>query len=162
MAEYSSNAKGNLGVALGGTSLGLGLLSGAGSLLGMLGGGTATDDRHVTRHELDLIREIMEKDQKIAIADSEAYTDKKLVDVYTALNKADREIRDKIDANYKEQVKINADQAVYNGVNTATLNCMRGHIDELLNLSVRRIPNSSVCPGWGTVTVTPTGGTTTA
>lgn len=155
MAEYSSNGKGNLGVALGAVGTGLGLLGGMGTLGSGLIGGIAQDDKHVTRHELDLIREIMEKDQKIAIAESENYTDKKLVEVYTALNKADREIRDKIDANYKEQVKINTDQAVYNGVNTATLNCMQSHIDELLALTARKVPNTSVCPGWGPVTVTP-------
>lgn len=164
MAEYSSNGKGNLGVTLGAIGTGLGLLGGMGDLgAGLLGGGATTyEDRHVTRHELDLIREIMEKDQRIAIADSENYTDKKLVEVYTALNKSDREIRDKIDANYKEQVKINTDQAVYNGVNSSTLNCMQSRIDELLALTARRVPNTSVCPGWGPVTVTPGGGTTTA
>lgn len=134
---------------------GLGVLGNMGNLGGILGG--ANDDRHVTRHEIDLIREIQTKDQQIAIADSENYTDKKLVEVYAQLAKQDKEINAKIDANYKEQQAVNMQQAVYNGTNNATLACMQNHIDELLALTARKVPNTSVCPGWGPVTITPGG-----
>ena len=160
MAEYASNSKGNTALALGGTALGVSTLAGMGGIAGLFGG--SVEDRHVTRHEMDLIREIQNKDQQIAIANSENYTDKKLVEVYTQLAKQDKEIREKIDANYKEQQAVNMQQAVYNGTNNATLACMRSHIDELLALTARKVPNSSVCPGWGQVNITPANGTTTA
>lgn len=163
MAEYNPrNGSINAGLATGIIGSALGVLNGAGGLLGTMTGNGAIEDRHITRHEMDLLREIIDNKQANAILVAQTDVDKKIVDVYNALAKQDKEIREKLEANYKEQTKVNTDQAVYNGVNTATLNCMRGHIDELLALSVRRIPNSSVCPGWGTVTVTPTGGTTTA
>ena len=56
--EYSSNAKGNLGVTLGAVGTGLGILDGGASLLGrMLGGNgmnAAPEDRPVTRYEVGL------------------------------------------------------------------------------------------------------------
>ena len=61
----------------------------------------------------------------------------------------------------KEQSKINMEQATYNGVNTATLQCMKGQIAALLGLTKLVVPNSSVCPGWGNVTITPAASTTT-
>lgn len=162
MAEYASNGKANTSLALGGTALGLSALAGMTGVGGLLGIGSNVEDRHVTRHEMDLIREIQTKDQQIAIANSENYTDKKLVEVYTQLAKQDKEINAKIDANYKEQQQVNMQQAVYNGTNNATLACMQGHIQELLALTQRKVPNSSVCPGWGPVNVNPANGTTTA
>lgn len=164
--EYASNSKANLGVALGAVGTGLSALSGMGVLGGFNGLGTARaeaiEDRCVTRHELDLIREIMTKDQAIAIEKSENYTDKKLVEVYSQLAKQDKETNARIDANYKEQAAINLAQATYNATNNATLNCMQNQIAQLMSLTALRIPNTSVCPGWGPVTVTPGGGTTVA
>lgn len=70
---------------------------------------------------------------------------------------------ERVNANQREQEAINREQAVYNGVNNATLNCMKNSIDQLMSLTALRIPNTSVCPGWGPATVTPgTNGTTTA
>lgn len=154
--EYASNSKGNLAVTLGGIGTGLSVLNGGLGLLGM--NPTAAqnvEDRHVSRHEMDLIREIMSKDQQIAIADSENYTDKKLVEVYSQLAKQDKEINAKIDANYKEQAGINLVQATYNATNTAQIGCLQNQVAQLQAMTKLVIPNTSVCPGWGAVTVTP-------
>lgn len=163
--EYASNSKANLGVALGAVGTGLSALSGMGLLGGFNGLGTGAvanvEERCVTRHELDLIREIMTKDQENAIEKSENYTDKKLVEVYSQLAKQDKETNAKIDANYKEQAAINLTQATYNATNTAAISCMQNQIAQLMSLTALRIPNTSVCPGWGPVTVTPGNGTTT-
>lgn len=136
-----------------------GYIGGISALLGngILGnwGGMTENDRPISRYEMDMVREIIDEKQKNAILVSENDTEKKMVEVYNALAKQDKEIRATIEANYKEQNKINMDQAVYNGVNTATLNCMQSRIEELLALTARRIPNTSVCPGWGEVTVAP-------
>lgn len=159
MAEYASNGKGNTALALGGSALGLSALTGMGGLAGLFGGG-AIEDRHITRHEMDLLREIIDGKQANAILVAQTDVDKKIVDVYNALAKQDKDIREKIEANYKDQQQINMQQAVYNGTNNATLACMRSHIDELLALTARKVPNSSVCPGWGQVNISPANGTT--
>lgn len=158
MAEYASNGKANTSLALGGTALGLSALTGMGGIAGILGGNV--EDRHITRHEMDLLREIIDGKQANAILVAQTDVDKKIVDVYNALAKQDKEIREKIESNYKDQTKINMDQAVYNGVNNATINCMQSRIDELLALTARKVPNTSVCPGWGQVNITPANGTT--
>ena len=142
--EYASNAKGNLGVTLGAIGTGLSAMSGAGLLSGLTGGNI--EDRHVTRHEMDLIREIMNKDQTIAIANSENYTDKKLVEVYSQLAKQDKEINAKIDANYKEQAGINLVQATYNSTNSATIACMQNQLAILQGMTKTVIPADNVCP----------------
>ena len=149
--EYATNAKGNLGVTLGSIGTGLSILNGGLGLLGMnpLSTNAAvanTEDRCVTRHEMDLIREIMNKDQKIAIADSENYTDKKLVEVYSQLAKQDKEINAKIDANYKEQANINLVQATYNATNNANINCLQGQVAQLQGMTKMVIPSDNVCP----------------
>jgi hypothetical protein len=53
------------------------------------------------------------------------------------------------------------DQRTYNAVNTATIGCIQGQIATLLGLTKTVIPNGSICPGWGNVTVTPAAAPTT-
>jgi hypothetical protein len=55
---------------------------------------------------------------------------------------------------------INA-QAVYNAANTATIGCIQGQVAQLFGLTKLVVPNTSVCPGWGNVTITPATTTTT-
>jgi hypothetical protein len=47
------------------------------------------------------------------------------------------------------------DQRTYNAVNTTTIGCIQGQIATLMGLTKTVIPNGSICPGWGNVTVTP-------
>lgn len=107
----------------------------------------------VSRYELGMMNEIASKDAKIGLLESNIYTDQKLADVYERLS-------NKINANKDAQDAINLQQAVYNGTNTATLNCMQSQIAQLYSLTKLIVPNSSICPGWGDVTVSPA--TTTA
>ena len=55
-----------------------------------------------------------------------------------------------------------AGQAVWNATQTATINCMQGQIAQLFGLTKLVVPNTSVCPGWGNVTITPSTTTTGA
>ena len=66
----------------------------------------------------------------------------------------------RINADKDAQTLINQNQAVYNGVNTATIQCLQGQVAQLMSLTKLVVPNGSVCPGWGNVTITPA--TTTA
>lgn len=153
--EYASNGKGNLGVTLGAIGTGLNLMNNGLGILGGVGGSNRNYEggRYVTKDELDYVQTIASKDSEIALLKSEQNTEIKIADVY-------ERIMNKVLANERDQAKVNSDQAVWNGVNTATLNCMQNNIAQLMSLTALRIPNTSVCPGWGEVTVTPAGGTT--
>jgi hypothetical protein len=102
----------------------------------------------VNRYEMSMQQTIAAKDARIGLLESNIYTDQKIADVYERLNT-------KINAMKDEQTVVNTQQAVYNGVNTATLNCMQGQIAQLYSLTKLIVPNGSVCPGWGNVTVAP-------
>ena len=79
---------------------------------------------------------------------SNIYTDQKLTDVYANLQSQINAIKD-------NQNAINMNQAVYNGTNTATINCIQSQVAQLQGLTKLVVPNTSVCPGWGNVTITP-------
>ena len=152
--EYASNGKGNLGVTLGAIGTGLGALGNSG-ILGLFGSGNHNTEggRYITKDELDYVQTIAAKDSEIALLKSEQNTEVKIADVY-------ERVMNKVLANERDQAKVNSEQAVFNGVNTATMNCMQNNIAQLMSLTALRIPNTSVCPGWGEVTITPGGGTT--
>ncbi|MBR5476699.1 MAG: hypothetical protein IKV17_07775 [Bacteroidaceae bacterium] len=117
------------------------------------GGCPNREDTPVSRYEAAMMQELAAKDGKIALLESNIYTDSKIADVYERLN-------NKIGAMKDEQNAINLQQAVYNGVNTAAVECIKGQIAQLMGLTKLVVPNASICPGWGNVNVTPA--TTTA
>ena len=101
------------------------------------------------------MQELAAKDGKIALLESNIYTDSKIADVYERLNT-------KINAIQEAQNAVNMQQAVYNGTNTAALNCLQGQVAQLYSLTKLIVPNASICPGFGSVTITPTPATTPA
>lgn len=152
--EYE-NHYASKGVA--GAGLGLGI---AGTALGVLAGGLngnglfntgnncnngCSEDHYVNRYELGLQQELAAKDSRIGLLESNIYTDTKIADVYERLN-----------------VKINGleaqicQQNVYNATNNAALTCLQGQVAQLASLTKIVVPNTSVCPGWGDVTVSVT------
>lgn len=168
MGEFAS--KGVAGAALGtgiaGTALGvLNGMNGCGGILGGLfnnGGCGCSENTMVNRYELGLTQEIAAKDARIGLLESQVYVDQKLTDVvkdYTAQINA---LSAQVQANKDEQYQVNLQQAVYNGTNTAAISCMQSQIAQLLSLTKLVVPNASVCPGWGNVTITPATSTTPA
>lgn len=154
MAEFASKgvAGAGLGTGIAGLSLGvLNTMGGCGLLGGLFGGnGCCSDNTAVNRYELNLTQEIANKDARIGLLESQVYVDQKLVDVvkdYTAQINA-------------LQSQINA-QAVYNATMNGTVSCIQGQIAQLQSLTKLVVPNTSVCPGWGNVTITPAAATTT-
>lgn len=150
--EYASKGIANAGLTTGiiGTALsGLMALGGNNILGGRMAAIGAADGEHlVSRYELQLT-------QENAVLKAQADVDKKLVEVYNAINDKANSIRESFNAFEKEQL-------VYNGVNTATIGCIQNQVNALMGMTKLVIPNSSVCPGWGNATVTVTPGTTTA
>ena len=147
--KYASRgvAGAGLGLGIAGTALGLLNGNGIGGILGNSNNCGCSEDHHVNRYELGLQQELAAKDSRIGLLESNIYTDAKIADVYERLN-----------------VKINGlesqicQQNVYNATNTATINCISGQIAQLMSLTKMVVPNTSICPGWGdvTVSVTPT------
>lgn len=116
------------------------------------GGGSCPNpqDTPVTRYEAGMMQELAAKDGKIALLESNIYTDQKIADVYERLNT-------KIDRNREEQNAINLQQAVYNGVNTSAVECIKGQIAQLMGLTKLVVPITAVCPQPAVATTTTAG-----
>jgi hypothetical protein len=150
--KYASKgvAGAGLGLGIAGTALGLGVLNGGiGNIFG--GRSACSEDHCVNRYEFGLQQEIAAKDARIGLLESNIYTDSKIADVYEKLNAKIGGVEAQIAA-----------QAVYNATNTATINCISGQVAQLMSLTKLVVPNTSICPGWGDVTVSVTPAPTTA
>lgn len=151
--HYASKGVAGTGLGLGiaGTALGLmaGGLNGSGLFNGNNCGG-CSEDHYVNRYELGLQQELAAKDSKIGLLESNIYTDSKIADVYERLNTKIGVLEGQI-----------CQQNVYNATNTAALTCLQGQVAQLLSLTKIVVPNTSVCPGWGDVTVSVTPAPTT-
>ena len=84
MAEYASNAKGNLGVTLGAIGTGLGALNGGtgNGILGNLFGNGCNNSAPVNRYEMELNMANAAKDAEIALLKSNTYQDQKSAELY--------------------------------------------------------------------------------
>jgi hypothetical protein len=150
MAEFASRGVANAGLTTGiiGTALG----AANGGLLGNIFGGGAccSENMGVNRYELQQEQKIASLESQIALRDASIYVDGKILEAY-------KDLSGKIDI-------INAklgEQAVYNATATATIGCITNQVNALLGLTKLVVPNTSVCPGWGNVTVAPATTTTT-
>lgn len=149
--EYASKAVGTAGLTTGIIGTALGVLGGGASMLsaaGNVASNACSDDHYVTRYEMGLQNQISSKDGEIALLKSEQFTEEKIADVYERLIT-------RINADRNAQAEVNTAQAVYNATNNSTLGCMQNQVAQLMSLTALKIPNTSVCPGWGPVTVTP-------
>lgn len=171
--KVSSQGQGNLNTVLGSVGA-AGALFGNGWLGNLLGGlGNCNNNRGcnngcydagdmaVSRYEAGMMNMLASKDSEIANLKSSIYTDQKIVDVYTALAGMIKEVAMEVRANKDAQCAINSEQAVFNGVTTGALKCIRENVQELFGLTKLVVPNASICPGWGNVTITPATAPTT-
>ena len=144
--NYASKGVGAAGLTTGIIGSALGALN-SGIFSGILGGGGAAcceSNMPINRYEANMMNELSAKDQKIALLESNIYVDSKIADVYERLNA-------KIDG-------VNAQicqQSVFNATVTANLGCLTNQVAQLQGLAKLVIPNSSICPGYGNVTVSP-------
>lgn len=148
--KYASKgvAGAGLGLGIAGTALGLGLLNGNG-IGGIVGGGNNCHANGYTRYDAEKDAKIANLEMAVALRDANTYTDSKLLALY-----------EKMDARFNVVEREICDQRTYNAVNTATIGCIQGQVATLLGLTKTVIPNGSICPGWGNVTVTPATTTT--
>lgn len=154
MAEFASKGVAGTGLGLGIAGTALGLLNGGAGLLSGMSANCCADNMPVNRYELNLIQEISRKDAHIGLLEADKYTDQKIVEAY-------KDLQGQINALKAAQNEVNMNQAVYNGTNTATISCIQAQVAQLQGLTKLVVPNTSVCPGWGNVTITPATTTTT-
>lgn len=133
--QYATNGKGNLGVTLGAIGTGLGALAGAGGLAGLLGvrQGGDSDDRPVTRYEMELIQKNNDKDNEIVLLKAQMYANERADGL---------------------QMQI-GQQAVWNATQQGVIGCLQGQIAQLQSMTQLMIPNANIAPGWGPVSVYP-------
>lgn len=162
--EYASRGVANAGLTTGiiGTALGgLMALNGGVAAAPANAQGQCSENTTVNRYELDQLKTIANKDMEIAYWRGQDETNRKISDTYSKLESRVIDLAAEVRGNKDEQNGINMQQAVYNGVNTATIGCIQDQVNQLLGMTKRVVPNSSVCPGWGEATVTVSTGTTT-
>ena len=149
----------NKGVA--GAGLGLGI---AGTALGLLNNGglpnlfngmgncnsACSENVLVNRYEAAQSARIAELETEVKLRDANTYTLGEMA-----------KMRDYVDRRFEKVECQLGQQAVYNATNTAALNCMQGQIAQLMSLTKLVVPNGSICPGWGDVTVSITPAPTT-
>lgn len=149
MAEFASNAKGNAALTTGiiGTAgTGLSLLGG---LLGNMGCGCGTmaacsENTPVNRYEAAQSARIAELETEVKLRDANAFT-------MTEMGK----LRDYMETKFDRVECQLSDQKAYNAANNAAMGCISAQIQQLFGITKLVVPNSSVCPGWGNVTITP-------
>lgn len=154
--EYASKgvAGSGLGLGIAGTALGV-LNGGLGNLLGGWGNNgnccNVSENMPVNRYELSQERRIADLESQVALRDANIYGDQKLLDVYKYFDGELKDVRNEL-----------CNQRVYNATNNSAIGCMQGQIAQLYSLTKLVVPNTSVCPGWGNVTITPATTPTTA
>lgn len=150
--EFASKGVANtaLGLSIGSGVLGL-ANGGLANLFGGMGGNCGcSENMPVNRYEAA-------KDARIA----ELETEMKLRDAATFTLGEVGKLRDYVESKFDRVECQLSDQKAYNAANNAALGCINGQIAQLYSLTKLVVPNTSVCPGWGDVTITPATATTT-
>ena len=110
-----------------------------------------SEDHYVNRYEAG-------KDARIA----ELETEVKLRDANTFTMGEMGKLRDYFEGKFDRVEGRLAEQMAYNAANNATIGCISAQVQQLFGLTKLVVPNTSVCPGWGNVTITPAAATTAA
>ena len=145
---YASRGVGNTALGLSIGALGAELLGG--NLSGLLGGTrNCGEGGYVNRYEAAQAARIAELETDVKLRDANVYTDGKILELYKY-----------VDGRFGIMERELCDQKVFNATQIGTISCIQGQIAQLQGLTKLVIPNGSVCPGWGNVTVAPATTTT--
>lgn len=147
--HYASKGVAGTGLGLGiaGTALGVlaGGLNGAGLFNANGNSGGCSENHYINRYEASQSARIAELETEVKLRDSNIYTDSKILELYKYVDGKFGCIENQL-----------CDQRVYNATNTATISCIQAQVAQLASLTKIVVPNTSVCPGWGDVTVSVT------
>lgn len=158
MADYVAG-RGTTALGIIGTILGSVAVAGNGGF-GVFNNGNVNhchENAPVNRYELGQEQRIAALEAQVALRDANTYSDQKLLEVYKYFDGEIKDIRATMCGNEKLQAVINAKCESGFAVLNSQVTCLTNTINALTKTV---IPNTSICPGWGNVTVTPA--TTTA
>ena len=145
-----------LGLGIAGTALGV-MNGGLGNLLGGFGNGwggwnngygygapviVSEGDRCVNRYEAEQSARIAQLETEVKLRDANIYTDQKMND-----------FRNYVERRFDHVEHELGDQKAFNAGIMGRVGCIGDQVNELLGLTKRVVPNGSICPGWGDVTV---------
>jgi len=152
--DYASKGVAGAGLGLGIAGTALGLL-GNGTLGGILGGnawgaGMCHENMPVNRYEASQSARIAELETEVKLRDANFYTIGEI-----------GKLRDYVDSKFSKVESELCEQKVFNATQIGTISCIQGQIAQLMGLTKLVVPNGSICPGWGDVTVSITPATTT-
>ena len=138
-----------LGIAIGAGVLALLGNGGLGNLFGVRNA-AGCDGTTVSHYEQQQAARIAALETEVKLRDSNIYTDGKILDLYKY-----------VDGRLAGVERELSDQRVYNATMNGAVSCIQAQIAQLQALTKVVIPNTSVCPGWGNVTVAPASAATT-
>lgn len=155
--ERNDNTRGiagaGLGLGIAGTALGL-LGGNLGNILGgwgnCNGAAVCSENMPVNRYEMNMQRDLTNKDMEIAYLKGRDAAKSDSLELYKY-----------VDGRFNRMEHELADQRVFNATQISTISCIQGQIAQLYGLTKLVVPNGSICPGWGNVTVAVTPTTTT-
>ena len=154
--ERNDSYRGIAGTGLGLGAAALGLVVAQSGVLGnILNPGAAAaqsgDNAPVNRYEAAQAARIAALETEVKLRDANTFTMGEM-----------GELRDYVDGKFAKVEHELCDQRVFNATQIGTISCIQGQIAQLMGLTKLVVPNSSICPGWGdvTVSVTPTATTT--
>ena len=157
--ERNDNVRGiagaGLGLGIAGTALGLLNGGGLGNLLGInpMGGvpaaygavGIPSESMPVNRYEAAQAARIAALETEVKLRDANTFTMGEM-----------GKLRDYVDGKFAKVEHELCDQRVFNATQIGTISCIQGQIAQLMGLTKLVVPNGSICPGWGDVTVSVT------
>lgn len=141
MAEFAGKGWASLNTVLGS----IGTAGTTGILGGLFNNNCACgDNMPINRYEATQSARISELETEVKLRDANTFTMGEM-----------GKLRDYFENKFSHIEHEISDQKVYNATNIATVNCIAGQVNQLFALTKLVIPNGSICPGWGNVTVAP-------
>ena len=156
--EYASKGVAGSGLGLGIAGTALGLLNGGGGLAALFGGGGCGGNPHnapVNRYEAELQGRIAALEADVKLRDANTYTMQEMGKFRDYVDAKFDKIADRTDARFAGVDARLCAQTEWNAAQTGAIACMKSQIAQLFGLTKLVVPNTSVCPGWGDVTITP-------
>lgn len=146
--HVASAGVGGAGLGLGIAGTALGLLNGnGGNILGGLFGCGCNNQTNALMAEL-------------AKEKSERYTDQVGTEVYKQFAKEREQTQTQINALFAAIAQMDKTVSVNEAKNSERICCLSKKVNDIYDVFKLVVPNSSVCPGWGNVTITPATTTT--
>lgn len=112
-------------------------------------------DHYINRYEMDCRtryeRELSEQRLEIANLKAEKVSDEKDIELYKQFRRDLKEALEPIKDDVKCLQAHAAAQDVWNAATKGSIIRLHDDVRELMQLTRRRIPNESICPGWGDI-----------